>query len=288
MKSGFVNIFGKPNAGKSTLLNALMGEKMAIVSHKVQTTRHRIKAILTEKDYQIIFSDTPGIIEPRYKLHEKMMQAVKGSLEDADVALLMVDVNEDFEESNQIFTALHLKAPAIVVLNKADKASDEQQQKAIEFFRKQPYCKKVVVLSALKKKGIDFLLEKILAYLPDGAPFYEGDDLSDMPTKFFVSEMIREKIFELYGEEIPYHATVLVQEFKDKATLTKIGADIIVQRETQKGIILGEGGSMIKKLGTNARKDIEAFLGRKVFLELFVKVRPKWRDNEMQLKEYGY
>ena len=288
MKSGFVNIFGKPNAGKSTLLNALMGEKMAIVSHKVQTTRHRIKAILTEKDYQIIFSDTPGIIEPRYKLHEKMMQAVKGSLEDADVALLMVDVNEDFEESNQIFTALHLKAPAIVVLNKADKASDEQQQKAIEFFRKQPYCKKVVVLSALKKKGIDFLLEKILAYLPDGAPFYEGDDLSDMPTKFFVSEMIREKIFELYGEEIPYHATVLVQEFKDKATLTKIGADIIVQRETQKGIILGEGGSMIKKLGTNARKDIEAFLDRKVFLELFVKVRPKWRDNEMQLKEYGY
>jgi GTP-binding protein Era len=288
MKSGFVNIFGKPNAGKSTLLNALMGEKMAIVSHKVQTTRHRIKAILTEKDYQIIFSDTPGIIEPRYKLHEKMMQAVKGSLEDADVALLMVDVNEDVEESNQVFTALHLKAPAIVVLNKADKASDEQQQKAIEFFRKQPYCKKVVVLSALKKKGIDFLLEKILAYLPEGAPFYEGDDLSDMPTKFFVSEMIREKIFELYGEEIPYHATVLVQEFKDKATLTKIGADIIVQRETQKGIILGEGGSMIKKLGTNARKDIEAFLDRKVCLELFVKVRPKWRDNEMQLKEYGY
>ena len=288
MKSGFVNIFGKPNAGKSTLLNALMGEKMAIVSHKVQTTRHRIKAILTEKDYQIIFSDTPGIIEPRYKLHEKMMQAVKGSLEDADVALLMADVTEDFEESNLIFTALHLKAPAIVVLNKADKANDEQQQKAIEFFRKQPYCKKVVVLSALKKKGIGFLLEKILAFLPEGAPFYQGDDLSDMPTKFFVSEMIREKIFELYGEEIPYHATVLVQEFKDKTTLTKIGADIIVQRETQKGIILGEGGSMIKKLGTNARKDIEAFLGRKVFLELFVKVRPKWRDNEMQLKEYGY
>jgi GTPase len=287
-KSGFVNIFGKPNAGKSTLLNALMGEKMAIVSPKVQTTRHRIKAILTEKDYQIIFSDTPGIIEPRYKLHEKMMQAVKGSLEDADVALLMADVNENFEESNGIFTTLHLKAPAIVVLNKADKANEEQQQKAQDFFRKQPYCKKVVILSALKKKGIDFLLEKILSYLPEGAPFYEGDDLSDMPTKFFVSEMIREKIFELYGEEIPYHTTVLVQEFKDKTTLTKIGADIIVQRETQKGIILGEGGSMIKKLGTNARKDIEAFLGNKVFLELFVKVRPKWRDNEMQLKEYGY
>jgi GTPase len=288
MKSGFVNIFGKPNAGKSTLLNALMGEKMAIVSHKVQTTRHRIKAILTEKDYQIIFSDTPGIIEPRYKLHEKMMQAVKGSLEDADVALLMVDINEDPEESNAIFTALRLKAPAIVVLNKADKANEEQQQKVTDFFRKQPYCKKVVVLSALKKKGIDFLLEKVLAYLPEGEAFYQNDDLSDMPTKFFVSEMIREKIFELYGDEIPYHTTVLVQEFKEKTTLTKIGADIIVQRETQKGIILGEGGSMIKKLGSSARKDIEEFIGRKVFLELFVKVRPKWRDNEMQLKEYGY
>jgi GTPase len=287
-KSGFVNIFGKPNAGKSTLLNAVIGEKMAIVSHKVQTTRHRIKAILTEKDYQIIFSDTPGIIEPRYKLHEKMMQAVKGSLQDADVALLMVDIMDDFEESNQIFTALHLKVPTIVVLNKADKVDEAQQQKAQDFFRKQPYGKEIVVLSALKKKGVDYLMKKILSYLPEGAPFYEGDDLSDMPTKFFVSEIIREKIFELYSEEIPYHATVLVQEFKDKATLTKIGADIIVHRETQKGIVLGEGGSMIKKLGTNARKDIEAFLGNKVFLELFVKVRPKWRDNEMQLKEYGY
>jgi GTP-binding protein Era len=265
-----------------------MGEKMAIVSHKVQTTRHRIKAILTEKDYQIIFSDTPGIIEPKYKLHEKMMQAVKGSLEDADVALLMVDINEDPEESNVIFTALRLKAPAIVVLNKADKANEEQQEKVTDFFRKQPYCKKVVVLSALKKRGIDFLLEKVLAYLPEGEAFYQNDDLSDMPTKFFVSEMIREKIFELYGDEIPYHTTVLVQEFKEKTTLTKIGADIIVQRETQKGIILGEGGSMIKKLGSSARKDIEEFIGRKVFLELFVKVRPKWRDNEMQLKEYGY
>ncbi len=288
MKSGFVNIFGKPNAGKSTLLNALIGEKLAIVSHKVQTTRHRIKGILTAKDYQIIFSDTPGIIEPKYKLHEKMMQAVKGSLEDADIALLIVDMNEDFEESNQIFTALHLKAPAIVVLNKADKANEEQHEKATDFFRKQPYCKKVVVLSALKNKGIDYLLEKIVNLLPEGAPFYEGDDISDLPTKFFVGEIVREKIFQLYGEEIPYHATVLVQEFKEKSTLIKIRADIIVHRETQKGIILGEGGKMIKKLGTDARMDIEKFLGSKVFLELFVKVRPKWRDNEMQLKEYGY
>lgn len=288
MKSGFVNIFGKPNAGKSTLLNALVGEKMAIVSHKVQTTRHRIKAILTEKDYQIIFSDTPGIIEPKYKLHEKMMEAVRGSLEDADVALLITDVRENTDESNAIFAALKLKAPAIVILNKADTVNNEQLKTTTKFFEQQPYCKEVVAVSALKKTGINELLKRILHYLPEGAPFYEGDDMSDMPTKFFVGEMIREKIFLLYGDEIPYHTTVLVQEFKEKKTLIKISADIIVQRETQKGIVLGEGGSMIKRLGTDARKDIEEFLGRKVFLELFVKVKPRWRDNEMQLKEYGY
>ncbi|MEO6668241.1 MAG: GTPase Era [Ferruginibacter sp.] len=289
MKAGFVNIFGKPNAGKSTLLNALMGEKMAIVSHKVQTTRHRIKAILTDKEYQIIFSDTPGIIEPKYKLHEKMMQAVKGSLEDADIALLIADARENVEESHAIFSALRLKVPAIIILNKSDAVKDPAQlQTAKDFFEQQSYCKEVVIISALKKKGVDELLQRILHYLPEGHPFYEGDDLSDMPTKFFVSELIREKIYQLYQEELPYHAAVLVQEFKEKTTLIKIGADIIVQRETQKGIILGEGGSMIKQLGTLARKDIEAFLGRKVFLELFVKVRPKWRDNEIHLREYGY
>ena len=288
MKSGFVNIFGKPNAGKSTLLNALIGEKLAIVSHKVQTTRHRIKGILSTAAYQIIFSDTPGIIEPKYKLHEKMMQAVKGSLEDADVALLITDINEAPEESHKIFSALKLKVPAIVVLNKADKVSEEQQNLVVDFYRKQPYCKDITILSALKKNGLDFLLKNILKLLPEGQPFYEGDDLSDMPTKFFVGEMVREKIFQFFGDEIPYHTTVVVQEFKEKLTLIKIRAEIIVQRETQKGIILGNGGSMIKKIGTEARKDIETFLGSKVFLELFVKVRPKWRDNEMQLREYGY
>ena len=284
MKSGFVNIFGKPNAGKSTLLNDLMGEKLAIVSHKVKTTRHRIKAILTNPGYQIIFSDTPGIIEPKYKLHEKMMQVVKGSLEDADVALLITDARENPEESNAIFTFLRLKAPALVVLNKSDAVSEETIKEATTFFKAQSYCKDVIVISALKKKGIEQLLSVILELLPEGPAFYEGDDVSDLPTKFFVGELIREKIFLLYGEEIPYHATVLIQEFKEKTTLIKIVADIIVQRDTQKGIILGEGGKMIKQLGTLARKDIEEFLGSKVFLELFVKVRPKWRDNEMQLK----
>ncbi len=289
MKAGFVNIFGKPNAGKSTLLNAFMGEKMAIVSHKVQTTRHRIKAILSADDYQIIFSDTPGIIDPKYKLHEKMMQAVKGSLEDADVALLIADAGEDPAESHDIFQKLKLKAPVIVVLNKTDSVRDAAKLESVKtFFAEQPYCKEVVLISALKKNGIDILLQRVLSYLPEGHPFYEGDDLSDMPVKFFVGELIREKIFEMYHEELPYHTAVVVQEYKEKTTLTKIRAEIIVQRETQKGIILGEGGSMIKKLGTAARQDIEAFIDNKVFLELYVKVRPKWRDNELYLKEYGY
>ncbi|MFS8083314.1 MAG: GTPase Era [Ginsengibacter sp.] len=288
MKSGFVNIFGKPNAGKSTLLNAIMGEKLAIVSPKVQTTRHRIKAILTEKDYQIIFSDTPGIIEPKYKLHEKMMQAVKSSLEDADVALLIVDLKDDLKEADEIFSSLKLKMPSIVVLNKVDTVSPERINEATKLFSEKPYCKEVLKISALKGAGIPELLTAIVALLSEGEPFYTGDDLSDLPTKFFVAEIIREKIFLLYQEEIPYHATVLVQEFTEKSTLIKIRADIILQRETQKGIVLGHGGQMIKKLGTLARKEIEEFLNRKVFLELFVKVRPKWRDSELYLKEYGY
>lgn len=288
MKSGFVNIFGKPNAGKSTLLNALMGEKLAIVSPKVQTTRHRIKGILTGENYQVIFSDTPGIIEPKYKLHEKMMQAVKSSLEDADVALLIVDIKDDLQEADEIFSSLHLKVPALVVLNKTDVSDPDTIEKATAFFSEKKYCKKVVEISALRNKGVKELLEVILSMLPEGEPFYVDDNLSDLPMKFFVSEMIREKIFYLYSEEIPYSATVLVQEFKEKTTLTKISADIIVQRETQKGIVLGHEGKMIKQLGTLARKDIEEFIGRKVFLELFVKVRPKWRDNELQLREYGY
>ena len=289
MKVGFVNIFGKPNAGKSTLLNALIGEKLAIVSHKVQTTRHRIKAILTEKEYQIIFSDTPGIIEPRYKLHEKMMQAVKSCLEDADLAILLFDAGDNLEEADTIFSSLRLRVPALVVINKTDTIKDGNQLENIaSFFKSKSYCKDVMMISALKKSGIDELRNTILNYLPEGAPFFEGDDLSDMPTKFFVSEQIREKIFELYHEELPYHTAVLIREFKEKTTLIKITADIIVQRETQKAIIIGEGGRMIKQLGTLARKDIEAFLGSKVFLELFVKVRDRWRDNEIFLKEYGY
>ena len=288
MKVGFVNIFGRPNAGKSTLLNALMGEKLAIVSSKVQTTRHRIKGILTEKEYQVVFSDTPGIIEPRYKLHEKMMQAVKNSLEDGDLALLLVDVKDNWEECDTVFSFLKLKVPAIVVLNKLDLVDTDKLKEAVSFFAAKNYCKKVVSISALSGINKKHFMNAILEMLPEGEPYYTDDNISDLPTKFFVSELIREKIYSLFQDEIPYHTAVLVQEFKEKTTLVKIRAEIIVQRETQKAIILGEGGNMIKKLGTEARRDIEAFLERKVFLELFVKVRGKWRDSELYLKEYGY
>ena len=288
MKVGFVNIFGKPNAGKSTLLNALMDEKLAIVSSKVQTTRHRIKGILTEKDYQIVFSDTPGIIEPKYRLHEKMMDAVKNSLEDADVALLIVDVNEDLKECDVIFTALKLKVPAIVVVNKIDRASQEKIKTTVDFFSNNPYYKKVITISASSGINKKKFLKEILEFLPEGEPFFSGDEISDLQTKFFVAELIREKVFELFGDEIPYQATVVVNEFKEKTTLTKITADIIVQRESQKAIMLGEGGKMIKKLGTESRQSIEKFIQQKVFLELFIKVRDKWRDNDTWLKEYGY
>lgn len=288
MKSGFVNIFGRPNAGKSTLLNALMGEKLAIVSPKVQTTRHRIKGILTEKEYQVIFSDTPGIIEPKYKLHEKMMLAVKSALEDADVAMLLVDVKENWEECDQIFSALKLRVPAIVVINKIDLATEEKIKEAITFFKARAYCKSIITISALSGINKKKLINTILEFLPEGEPFYEGDDISDLNTRFFVGELIREKIYELAQDEIPYHTAVLVREYQEKNTLVKIVADIIVHRETQKAILIGEKGSMIKKIGTEARKDIESFIQQKVFLELFVKVKPKWRENELQLKEYGY
>jgi len=288
VKAGFVNIFGKPNAGKSTLLNALMQEKLAIVSPKVQTTRHRIKGILSTEDYQIIFSDTPGIIDPKYKLHEKMMQAVRSALEDADLALLLVDINDKWEEADQIFSSLRLKVPSLVIVNKIDKASKEKSAEAEAFFKEKKYAKDIVFVSALSGLGIKELLEKIVSYLPEGEPFYAEDEISDLPTKFFVAEIIREKIYALFEEEIPYQSTVVVSEFKQKSTLIKIRAEIIVQRESQKAIIIGENGKMIKQIGTSARQEIEKFLEQKVFLELFVKVRPNWRENDLFLKEYGY
>ena len=270
------------------MLNTIMGEKLAIVSSKVQTTRHRIKGILTEDEYQVIFSDTPGIIEPKYKLHEKMMQAVKGSLEDADVAILLVDINDNWESCDAVFSSLRLSVPAIVVINKTDKANHAKIEEAKKFFESKTYCRKLVTLSALNKNQVTQLIQLIVSLLPDGEPFFGEDEMTDLSERFFVGELIREQIFYLFEDEIPYQATVLVTEFKQKSSLLKISASIIVQRETQKAIILGEGGKMIKKIGSEARKEIEKFVGQKVFLELFVKVRPKWRENDLFLKEYGY
>ncbi len=288
-KSGFVNIFGAPNAGKSTLLNLLLGERLVIISPKVQTTRHRILGILTEKDYQIVFSDTPGIIEPKYKLHQKMMSQVKSALEDADVAILMHDINQPIEEFAVISDSLRLKVPAILLLNKTDAVKDKATIEPTVKAFKEKYPKwEVLAISARKETNTDKIMPLILRFLPEGFAFYPDDRISDRTERFFVGEMIREQIYALYDEEIPYHAAVLVQAFEEKTTLNVIKADIIVSRETQKMILLGKGGSMIKQLGINSRKVIEEFLQKKVHLELFIKVRPKWRDNENYLREYGY
>jgi GTP-binding protein Era len=288
MRSGFVNFFGRPNAGKSTLLNFLMEEKLAIVSSKVQTTRHRIKGILTEADYQIVLSDTPGIIDPKYPLHQRMMDAVRSALEDGDLALLLVDANSDWSESDRLFAELKLKAAAWVLITKTDLVKASKLAEAVRFFEGKPYARRVVPISAKRTEDRKMLLQEILDVLPEGPAYFPADEISDAQTRFFASELIREKIFELTSEEIPYHTTVVVREFQEKTTLTKIVADIVVHRESQKAILIGERGAMIKQLGTEARKSIEDFLQRKIFLELFVKVRPKWRENELFLDEYGY
>ncbi|PSK95140.1 GTPase Era [Taibaiella chishuiensis] len=288
-KAGFVNIFGPPNAGKSTLMNALLGETLAIVSPKVQTTRHRILGIVTEEEYQIIFSDTPGIIDPQYKLHTKMMMQVRSAVEDADVALLMVDVTDNPEEFAAIIEPLKLKTKKILLINKVDLVADkEKQAELVQRFEALIKPDKTMTISALKKMNTKKIIPAILKFLPEAPAFYPDEDISDRPMRFFVSEMIREQIYAIYDQEIPYHTAVLIQAFEEKPHVTRILADIIVTRETQKMILLGAGGSMIKKLGIQSRQSIEKFLDKKVHLELFVKVRPKWRENDTYLKEYGY
>ncbi len=288
-QSGFVNIFGAPNAGKSTLLNLLLGERLVITSSKVQTTRHRILGILSEPGYQVVFSDTPGIIEAKYKLHEKMMAQVKSALEDADIAILMHDINKPAENLTELTEMIKLKVPVILLLNKTDRWSGDTPVADVINSYKEAYPKyEVLAISAKTKHNTEKILPLILKFLPQAPPYYTEDNISDRNERFFVSELIREQIYGLYEDEIPYHAAVLIQAFEEKTTLSVIKADIIVSRETQKMILLGKGGSMIKQLGINSRKSIEEFLQRKVHLELFVKVRPHWRDNENHLKEYGY
>jgi GTP-binding protein Era len=288
-QSGFVNIFGAPNAGKSTLLNALLGEHFVITSPKVQTTRHRILGILNEPGYQIILSDTPGIIEPKYKLHEKMMRHVKSALEDADVAILVHDITQPLEEIKAIADNLKLKVPTLLLLNKIDlvKKKEELETTFKQYQAAFPNWH-ILKVSAQKETNVKEIVPFLLKYLPEAPAYYPEDSMSDRPVRFFVSELIREQIYSLYQDEIPYHAAVIIQAFEEKTTLDVIKAEIIVARETQKMILLGKGGSKIKQLGINARKQIEEFLQRKVHLELFIKVRPKWRDNELFLREYGY
>ena len=288
-QAGFVNIFGAPNAGKSTILNALLGEQLVITSPKVQTTRHRILGIFTEPNYQIVFSDTPGIIEPKYELHKKMMLQVKSALEDADVAILMHDITQPIEEIEAIANGLKLKVPTILLLNKSDLLKDKKEvtDKLKEYKQKFPNYL-VQTVSALTKSNLDKIIPFILISLPIAPPYFPEDSVSDRNTRFFVSELIREQIYDLYKEEIPYHTAVMIQTYEEKPNIHVIKADIIVTRETQKVILIGKGGSLIKQLGIGARKKIEEFVGAKVHLELFVKVRPKWRDTENYLKEYGY
>lgn len=288
-QAGFVNIFGAPNAGKSTILNALLGEQLVITSPKVQTTRHRILGIFSEPNYQIVFSDTPGIIEPKYELHKKMMLQVKSALEDADVAILMHDITQPIEEIEAIANGLKLKVPTILLLNKSDLLKDKKEvtDKLKEYKQKFPNYL-VQTVSALTKSNLDKIVPFILKSLPIAPPYFPEDSVSDRNTRFFVSELIREQIYDLYKEEIPYHTAVMIQTYEEKPNIHVIKADIIVTRETQKVILIGKGGALIKQLGIAARKKIEEFVGSKVHLELFVKVRPKWRDTENYLKEYGY
>jgi GTP-binding protein Era len=288
-KAGYVNIFGAPNAGKSTLLNALLGEQLVITSPKVQTTRHRILGILTEPEYQIVFSDTPGIIEPKYKLHEKMMAHVKSALEDADIALLIHDITQPIEEFENIVKLLKLQVPAMILLNKADLLKNNAEvDEVVKTYKQKFEGFDIMAVSAKDKRHVEKIIPAVLKHLPTAPAYYPEDSMSDRPVRFFVSELIRQQIYELYHEELPYHTAVMIQSFEEKPTLNVIKAEIIVTRETQKIIIIGKGGSMIKQLGINSRKAIEEFLQAKVHLELFVKVRPKWRDNDNYLKEYGY
>ncbi|MFZ4752710.1 MAG: GTPase Era [Chitinophagaceae bacterium] len=287
-RSGFVGIFGKPNAGKSTLMNALLGEKLAIVSPKAQTTRNKILGILNENNYQIIFSDTPGILESRYKLHEKMMKEVSAVKQGTDVVLFITDPKEKPEEVMEIISNLKIKTPLILVINKSDKIKSDLAASLVQIYKSQKSIDQVVLISALQKQNLDHLLQQIIHFLPIMPPYYDEDTLTDKPMRFFVAEMIREKLFFELDEELPYHAAVIVRQYEEKTTLTKIVADIVVSRDTQKFILIGKGGSMIKKIGQLSREDIEKFIDRKVFLELHVKVRKDWRNNDLYLKEYGY
>ncbi len=287
-KAGFVSIIGYPNVGKSTLMNALVGERLSIITPKAQTTRHRIMGILSGDDFQIVYSDTPGIIKPHYLLHRSMMAAVLSSLSDADAILLVTEIDTPFDNEQILRKLKEHETPIIVVINKVDLSSEMVVKQAMEKWQARFPDSDVIPVSALHKFNLGRLLDLIIDKLPDNPEYYPKDELSDRSERFFVSEIIREKIFLLFGEEIPYSCEVIIDAFKEDENITRIEATIYVSRESQKAIILGKQGKAIKKLGMAARKEIEAFLDQHIFLGLTVKVEKNWRENERLLKRFGY
>jgi GTP-binding protein Era len=288
-KAGFVNIIGCPNVGKSTLMNALVGERLSIITSKAQTTRHRIMGIVSGDNYQIVFSDTPGIIKPLYKLQEKMMQFVITAFTDADLFLLITDVFEDIQLEESYLNKLQkTNTPILLLINKIDVATQQQLEEKLLIWKEKLPKAEIIAISALKKFNIDRIMGRIIDMLPEADAFYNKDEFTDKPERFFVSEIIREKILLNYKKEIPYSVEAVVNSFKEEEKIIKIQVDILVERDSQKGIIIGDKGSALKRVGTQARKDMEVFFKKQIFLELFVKVDKDWRSNENRLKNFGY
>lgn len=288
-KSGFVNIIGNPNVGKSTLMNELVGERLSIITSKAQTTRHRIMGIVNGPDFQIVFSDTPGIVKPVYKLHDNMMRFVKTALSDADVILYVTDVVETADKHEDYLGKLKkMQTPVILALNKTDLAEKAAVDLLINQWKETLPASTIIPVSALHKSNTGELFDAIVKLLPEGPAYYPEDALTDRPERFFVTEIIREKIFLYYKKEIPYSCEVVIDSFKEAEDIIRINAVIYVIRETQKGILIGHKGESLKKTGTQARLDIEKFLGKKVYLGLQVKVAADWRNNDNSLKRFGY
>jgi len=288
-RSGFVNILGNPNVGKSTIMNALVGEKLSIITPKAQTTRHRIMGIVNGEDFQIVYSDTPGILRPQYKLQETMMNFVNSALSDADMILYVTDVNERTAyEGEYIDKIKESGIPVIIAVNKVDLTNQDNLEKVVASWHVAFPDSPVIPISALKSFNLDSLLNAILAKLPENPPFFPKDQLTDKYERFFASEIIREKILVNYKKEIPYSVEIEIESFKDEKDIIKIRALIHVTRDSQKGIIIGHKGSMLKRVGTEARRDMEDFFRKKVFLELYVKVTKDWRDKPLVLKRFGY
>ncbi len=287
-KAGFVNIIGNPNVGKSTLMNALVGEKVSIITRKSQTTRHRILGLVNGEDFQIVFSDTPGILNPHYKLQQWMLQQVEGALDDADVFLVVTEMGEELKNKAIFEKIKQSSTPVIVVINKIDLSSQEEVRQVVERWQKEIPRAEVVACSALHSMGVERIMESVKQALPSSPAYYDKDMLTDKSMRFIVSEIIREKILLLCDKEIPYATEVTVEEYKEEEKINRIRAVIFTERESQKRILIGSGGTMIKKVGTEARKDIENFTEKKCFLELMVKVKKDWRNNERDLQHFGY